>query len=36
MRMREFRQFTVFFVPVARWKRRLFEACSICGATVEV
>jgi hypothetical protein len=36
MRMREFRQFTVFFVPVARWRRRLFEACSICGTTVEV
>jgi hypothetical protein len=35
-RMREFRQFTVFFVPVARWKRRLFEACSICGTAVEV
>jgi hypothetical protein len=34
--MREFRQFTVFFVPVARRKRRLFEACSICGAAVEV
>jgi hypothetical protein len=34
--MREFRQFTVFFVPVARWKRRLFEACSICGTAVEV
>ena len=35
-RIREFRQFTVFFVPVARWKRRLFEACSICGTAVEV
>jgi hypothetical protein len=34
-RMREFRQFTVFFVPVARWKRRFFEACSICGTAVE-
>jgi hypothetical protein len=34
-RMREFRQFTVFFVPVARWKRRLFEVCSICGTAVE-
>jgi len=36
VRMREFRQFTVFFVPVARWKRRLLEVCSICGAAVEV
>ena len=35
-RMREFRQFTVFFVPVARWKHRLFEVCSICGNAVEV
>ena len=35
-RMREFRQFTVFFVPVARWKRRQFEACGICAAAVEV
>ena len=35
-RIREFRQFTVFFIPVARWKRRLFEACSICGTAVEV
>jgi hypothetical protein len=34
--MREFRQITVFFVPVARWKRRLFEVCSICGTAVEV
>ncbi len=35
-RMREFRQFTVFFVPVARWRRRLFEVCGICGNAVEV
>ncbi len=34
--MREFRQFTVFFVPVARWKRRQFEACGICAAAVEI
>lgn len=33
-RMREFKQFTLFFVPVARWKRRQFEMCGICGATV--
>lgn len=35
-RMREFKQFTVFFVPVARWKRRQFEVCGICGTAVEV
>ena len=34
--MREFRQFTVFFVPVARWKNQTFEACGICTAAVAV
>ncbi|WP_372507953.1 zinc-ribbon domain-containing protein [Mycobacterium barrassiae] len=34
MRIREFRQFTLFFVPVARWKRRQFEVCGICGTAV--
>lgn len=34
-RMQEARQLTVFFIPVARWKRRRFEACGICGSTVE-
>ncbi|MBW0118606.1 zinc-ribbon domain-containing protein [Pseudonocardia abyssalis] len=34
VRMREFRQFTVFFVPLARWGRRQFESCGICGAAV--
>ncbi len=34
-RMREFKQLTVFFVPVARWKRRRLEACGICGTVVE-
>lgn len=33
-RMREFNQFTLFFVPIARWKRRHFEQCGICGAAV--
>lgn len=32
--MQEFKQFTLFFVPVARWSRRRFEVCGICGATV--
>ncbi|WP_459545521.1 zinc-ribbon domain-containing protein [Nocardia sp. X0981] len=34
LRMREFKQFTVFFVPVVRWKRRRFEACGVCGAEI--
>jgi hypothetical protein len=34
--MREFKQFTVFFVPVARWKRRQLETCGICGVAIEV
>jgi hypothetical protein len=33
-RTREFRQFTLFFVPIARWKRRQFQVCGICGAAV--
>lgn len=34
MRMRQFKQFTLFFIPVARWSRRQFEVCGICGASV--
>ncbi|MGB2921981.1 MAG: zinc-ribbon domain-containing protein [Mycobacterium sp.] len=30
-RVREFKQITLFFVPVARWRRREFEVCGICG-----
>lgn len=33
-RIREYKQLTVFFVPVARWNRRQFEVCGICGAAV--
>lgn len=33
-RLRQFNQFTLFFIPIARWKRRQFEACGICGASV--
>lgn len=33
--MREFRQLTLFFVPVARWKRRSLEVCGVCGTTVD-
>ena len=35
-RVREFKQFTVFFVPLARWGRRRLEVCTICGTAVEV
>ncbi|WP_024446430.1 zinc-ribbon domain-containing protein [Mycolicibacterium iranicum] len=36
IRVREFKQFSLFFVPVARWKRRNLEVCGICGAAVAV
>ncbi len=36
VRMRQFTQVTVFFVPVARWNRRRIESCGICGTSVEV
>lgn len=32
--MRQFRQFSVFFIPVARWRRQEFEVCGICGTAV--
>lgn len=32
--VREFKQFTLFFVPVARWSRKQLEVCGICGAVV--
>ncbi|MGW1739260.1 zinc-ribbon domain-containing protein [Nocardia sp. NPDC001965] len=35
LRVREFKQFTVFFVPVARWQRRSLEVCGICGTAIE-
>jgi hypothetical protein len=35
-RIRQFRHFSVFFVPVARWKRRQLEVCGICGTAVDV
>nr|WP_272902547.1 zinc-ribbon domain-containing protein [Brevibacterium daeguense] len=35
-RIREFKQFTLFFVPLARWNRRRLERCSICSAAIEV
>lgn len=33
-KMREFKQFSLFFVPVARWRRRSIEVCGVCGAAV--
>lgn len=35
-RMREFSQFTLFFIPIARWNRREFETCGICTALIEM
>jgi len=35
-RVRQYRQFSVFFVPLLRWKRQQLEVCGICGAAVEV
>ena len=35
MRVRQFRQLSVFFVPVARWRREYLEICGICGVAVE-
>jgi hypothetical protein len=34
--MKQFQQFTLFFVPVARWKRVEFEECGICGAGLSI
>jgi zinc-ribbon family len=35
-RVRTARQFTLFFIPILRWKRRRLEICGICGAAVSV
>lgn len=35
-RIREFKQFSVFFVPLARWGRRDYEVCGICSAVLEI
>lgn len=35
-RVRTFQQLTLFFIPVARWKRRQFEVCGVCGDAVQV
>ncbi|MBY6676560.1 zinc-ribbon domain-containing protein [Rhodococcus sp. BP-332] len=33
-RMQQYKQFSVFFIPLARWNRTEFEECGICGAAV--
>lgn len=33
-RIRESKRFTLFFIPIARWGKREFEACPICGYAV--
>ncbi len=35
-RVAESKQVSLFFIPVARWGRREFEVCGICGTAVEV
>lgn len=35
-RMRQYKQFTLFFIPIARWSRKQFEVCGICGASIAV
>ena len=33
-RMQEYKQISLFFIPVARWNRHQFEVCGSCGASV--
>jgi hypothetical protein len=35
-RVRQSRQLTVFFVPVARWGRTDLEVCPVCGVATQV
>lgn len=35
-KVRQVKQLTLFFVPIARWGRRQLEVCGICGSVVEV
>lgn len=32
--IRRFRQFSLFFVPVLRWRRERLEVCPVCGEAV--
>jgi hypothetical protein len=31
-----FRPFSLFFLPVARWKRQQLDVCGICWTAVEI
>lgn len=33
-RVQTFQQFTLFFIPIARWRRRELEVCGVCGEAV--
>ncbi|WP_306231341.1 zinc-ribbon domain-containing protein [Agrococcus beijingensis] len=35
-RIRQHQQFSLFFIPLARWQRRDLEVCPICGEAVSV
>lgn len=35
-RVKRYRQFTVFFVPLLRWRREQLETCTVCGTSVAV
>ena len=35
-RIEQFNQFSLFFIPIARWKRMQLEECGVCGAVVGV
>ena len=35
-RVRQVKQFPLFFVPIARWGRQHLEVCRVCGTPVEV
>lgn len=35
-RVRQYRQFSVFFLPLLRWKRETLEVCGVCGAALAV
>lgn len=35
-RLRQYRQFTLFFVPLARWNKQEIEVCAICGTAADV
>ncbi|GAA2018971.1 zinc-ribbon domain-containing protein [Nakamurella flavida] len=35
-RIQQSKQFTVFFIPLARWAKQTVEVCGICGNAVQV